>query len=100
MIGIEPLQQFWDITQLKRWLAAFYNKLNGLPLIRESGSETLSSGTVSVTFGTAQADTSYQITLSWDANETLRWGSKATTGFTITSSNGSSTANVDWTIAR
>ena len=63
-----------------------------------SGSETLSSGTATVTFGTAEPDANYNIYLSGDANETFYWSSKATTGFTITSSNGSSTANVDWLI--
>ena len=68
--------------------------------IVRAGSVALSSGTANVSLSPAEADTSYQIMLSCDANETLRWSSKATGGFTITSSNGSSSANVDWAVLR
>lgn len=64
------------------------------------GSVTLSSGTAAVSFGNAEPDTSYFIALGGNANETFRWGSKATSGFSITSSNGSSTAVVDWHLIR
>jgi hypothetical protein len=63
-----------------------------------SGSVTLSSGTAAVSFSTNEPDANYNIYLSGDANETFYWASKAVGGFTINSSNGSSTANVDWVI--
>lgn len=68
--------------------------------IMRAGTVALASGTASVTLSPAEADANYQILLSCDANETLRWSSKATGGFTITSSNGASTANVDWAVIR
>lgn len=58
------------------------------------------AATVSVSFGTAESDTSYFIVLSGNANETFYWSSKTVSGFTINSSNGSSTATVDWMIVR
>jgi hypothetical protein len=64
------------------------------------GSATLSGGTATVTFGTAEPDSTYYLTLAGDADEVFRWGSKSTTGFTITSSNPSSTATVDWHLIR
>ena len=63
-----------------------------------AGTETLSSGTRAVTFTEALPTTAYSIALSGDENETFRWASKAVTGFTINSSNGASTADVDWTV--
>lgn len=65
------------------------------------GTATLASGTAAVVFPfLAEPDASYRLFLSGNANETLRWGNKATTGFTITSSNGASTATVDWLLVR
>ena len=64
------------------------------------GEATLSSGTVNVTFATAEPDDQYVIVLGGNANETFRWSAKGTGGFTITSSNGSSTALVDWVLIR
>lgn len=66
----------------------------------DTGTATLASGTASVSFGTAQPNTSYQILLTGDTAETFTWASKATGGFTINSSNGSSSANVDWFVVR
>ena len=63
-----------------------------------TGTETLVSGTKAVTFTETLPTTSYSITLSGDENETFRWASKAVTGFTINSSNGSSTSDVDWIV--
>ena len=68
--------------------------------IKEAGSVTLAGKTSAVTLAVAEADTSYQIMLSGDADENFFWTSKATTGFTINSSWSSSTANVDWCIMR
>jgi hypothetical protein len=57
------------------------------------------STTCTVTFGTAQADTSYRIQLGCNANKTFYWSSKTTSGFTINgSSSGSDTC--DWWITR
>jgi len=64
------------------------------------GTVTLSSGTASVLFGTAETDTSYRINLSGNAAETFYWSSTSTSGFTINSSNASSTATVNWSIQR
>ena len=65
------------------------------------GSATFAtSGTVAVSFGTAESDTSYYVSISGDANETYWITSKATGGFTINSSNASSTATVDWVLVR
>ena len=65
-----------------------------------SGSVTLSGGTKAVTFTRPEPDTGYQIAITLNANETPRWASKATTGFTINSSNAGSTASADYTITR
>ena len=62
---------------------------------------TATSETVrTVTFGNAEADASYYIALSGNAGESFSWASKATGGFTINSSNGASTAVVDWILIR
>lgn len=64
----------------------------------DKGTATLSSGTASITFDKQKHSADYQIQLTGDANETFYFSSKAATGFTINSSNGSSTANVDWVV--
>lgn len=64
------------------------------------GTVTLSGGTAAVSFTTNEADTNYYISLSGGATESFGWASKATTGFTINSSNSGSTAVVDWHIFR
>ena len=66
----------------------------------QRGTATLAAGTVAVTLPIQEPNTSYQITLSGNAAETFSWASKATSGFTINSSNGSSTASVDWSVSR
>lgn len=65
-----------------------------------SGTATLATGTASVTLSPAEADTSYQVLLTPNANETVYVSAKATGSFTITSSNGASTASVDWLLVR
>lgn len=51
--------------------------------------------------GEDEPDANYFITgLSCNAQETVSWSNKATTGFTLTSSNGSSTASCDFMIVR
>lgn len=65
-----------------------------------NGSCTFSAATTcTVTFGTAQSDTSYKIQLGCNGNKTFYWSSKTTGGFTINgSSSGSDTC--DWWITR
>lgn len=65
-----------------------------------SGTVTLVGGTATVTLSPAEADAAYQVLLSSNANETMRWSAKTTGGFTVTSSNGASTATVDWVLIR
>lgn len=65
-----------------------------------AGTVTLSAGTFVVAFGTAEPDTNYTIGLSWNTNEVIWWTSKTTSGFTLLSSNGSSSAVVDWHLLR
>jgi hypothetical protein len=65
------------------------------------GSATFATAaTVAVSFGTAEPDASYYVIVTGDVNETFWITSKATGGFTINSSNGSSTATVDWMLIR
>lgn len=69
-------------------------------------SNTVVGGTPVVTRTTAgagqpvEADASYYVSLSGSANETFWVTAKATTGFTINSSNAASTATVDWHLIR
>ena len=65
------------------------------------GAETFGSAdTTTVTFSTAEADASYFVTVTGNANETFWIENKLNTGFTIRSSNASSTATVDWMLIR
>lgn len=68
------------------------------------GSATLASGTKAVDFtdigSSDEPDAVYAVLISSEVNETFWVTSKATTGFTINSSNGSSTATVDWILIR
>lgn len=68
--------------------------------LSQRGSAVLAAGTAAVVLPIAEPDASYRITLSGGAAETFSWAAKATGGFTINSSNGASTATVDWTISR
>lgn len=59
------------------------------------------AGTLAVAFGArAEPDTDYRVIVTGNVNETFWVTSKATSGFTINSSNASSTATVDWFIVR
>jgi hypothetical protein len=69
-------------------------------LTNQRGSVTLSGGTASVTLPATVPDTSYSVAVSTGVNETMRVTGKSTSGFTVTSSNGSSTATVDWILVR
>lgn len=68
----------------------------------QSGVVTLSSGSAAVSFALPQPDTNYRVALSGNAYEVFYVfsGSKATTGFTIKSSNTSSSATVEWQLER
>jgi len=70
----------------------------GITNLPYAGKVTLAGAPANVTFPGALPSTNYYISLSCNADETIRWSSKATTGFTITSSNGSSTASVDFIV--
>ena len=58
------------------------------------------AATKAVSFGTNEDDASYFISLSGNVNETFFVTNKATTGFTLNSSNGASVAVVDWHLIR
>lgn len=58
------------------------------------------ASTQTATIGENEPDANYMLALGCDANETIRWSSKATTGFTLTSSNASSTATCDVIVIR
>jgi hypothetical protein len=58
------------------------------------------AATAAVTFGTAETNTSYFVAINGSANETFWVTSKATGGFTLNSSNATSTAVVDWILIR
>ena len=80
---------------------AFIRQLGFYILNQEAGQVTLASGTATVTFAHQQKDTGYYVSFSSDtAGETFEWASKTEAGFTVNSSNGSSTAKVDWLISR
>ena len=67
----------------------------------ESGTDTFASAaTKVVTFATAQADTNYRVALGPQANETFWVSTKTTAGFTLNSSNATSTAVVEWSATR
>lgn len=93
--GKIPAQSPWG-----QWLAKIKRLVNAAAHI--SGTIALSAGTINVVFATSQIqpDTSYFIALSGNADERFHWSAKAKTGFTITSSNNASTANVDYTVTR
>jgi len=65
------------------------------------GSATFdTAATAVVTFGTAEPDATYFVAISGNVEETFWITAKATTGFTINSSNATSTATVDWVLMR
>lgn len=90
-----PTNSRWGI-----WLSTLQRLLNAAAHF--GASVTLAAGTKTVIFDHdhTQPDANYQISLSWDANETIRWGTKTASGFVLTSSNAGSTANVDYVITR
>lgn len=65
------------------------------------GSVTFATAaTATVTFDEPQPDTDYYVAIAGQAQETFWVTSKARTGFTLNSSNASSTATVDWIVMR
>lgn len=58
------------------------------------------TGSVTATLGENEPDTNYMLMLGCNADERVSWSSKATTGFTLTSSNASSTATCDVLVVR
>ena len=72
-----------------------------LAVINSGGSATFATaGTKSVSFAVAEPDANYRVVLGADANETFWVTSKTVNGFTLNSSNSSSTATVDWELRR
>lgn len=68
--------------------------------LQNFGTATLTSGAETVSFPFPTPNTAYAVTLAGNVTgETFAWSSKSITGFTITSSNAASTAQVDWTIS-
>ena len=66
-----------------------------------SGSVTFTSGaTKAVTFATAEANATYRVVVTGSIGETFWVTAKGTGGFTINSSNPTSTAVVDWQMFR
>lgn len=82
-----------------RWFTSLVRAVNAAAPV--NGSATLvSAATVLVTLTTAQPDTNYRVTLTPNANETVWVTNKTTAGFTVHSSNATSTASVDWMLTR
>lgn len=65
-----------------------------------SGTAVLAAGTATVALSPTEPDALYHLILSGNVAETFTWASKATGSFVINSSNGSSTASVDWVLVR
>lgn len=93
------------VLELKSNYAGFVNLfLGGLHGISASdvrarnfsAGKALVAGSGAVTFAVAEADSNYDVYFSADEAESFKVTSRSTSGFTITSSNGSSTANVRW----
>ncbi len=59
-----------------------------------------SCSSLSAVIGENEPDANYLVQIGCSAQETVSWSSKATTGFTLTSSNSSSTATCDVVIVR
>jgi hypothetical protein len=63
-----------------------------------SGRATLAAGTATVTFPVAEPSANFIVATDVGVNETIRVTGKTNTGFTLTSSNAASTAQVQWAI--
>jgi hypothetical protein len=67
---------------------------------RYVGTATLAGGAAAVIFANAQWDANYCVLVTGNATESFKVTNKATTGFSIMSSNTASTAKVDWMAVR
>lgn len=80
-------------------IPASYRRTNSV-----TGTSTFATAaTVAVSFtspGQTETDALYKVSMAGSANETVWVTSKATTGFTINSSNATSVAKVDWVVYR
>ena len=93
---INPLTQDDAVNQLNNLLSQISVRLDSIEGYR--GTVTLASGTYDVKFDTPQATAGYQVLFTGNASETLYVTGKSTLGFTINSSNASSTASVDYAV--
>lgn len=84
------------------WSSFYTALLNliGANLIWNGSATFNGAATVAVIFDEAQPDASYFVALSGDSNEAFWVTSKTVNGFTLNSSNATSTATVDWQISR
>lgn len=64
------------------------------------GSATLSSGSVAVPLNPNEPNDNYSVFVSSGVNETFYTTAKTESGFTINSSNGSSSAAISWLLVR
>jgi hypothetical protein len=87
-------------TNLENWIEAILSATTIKLGYEGNYLPASTNGSVSAHVGEDEPDANYSIRCSPSANETISWSSKATTGFTLTSSNGSSTALVDIRIER
>lgn len=89
------------ITLNKLYEGDYLREYEVLELTGLAGTVTFAgAATATVTFTFPQPDTSYYIALGGGANETFWWSAKATTGFTMNSSNAASTASVNYMVMR
>lgn len=101
-----------QINERGRAIGDYLTEVGGLVMVRGlsalgvqannlRGQATFATAaTVAVTFDRAEPDTDYFVALAGSVNETFWVTSKTTTGFTLNSSNASSTATVDWILVR
>lgn len=75
--------------------------LAGIPNANlSSASVTLIAGVAAVVFGASIAGAAYRIALASNTDEVVHWESKASTGFTIRSSDSTSTSTVDFIVTQ
>jgi hypothetical protein len=90
--------QSGNIAPARAAFKVFDLYVTGLIRRAYSGTALLAAGTATVALSPVLPNTNYGIKLSGNASETFYWATKAVGGFIINSSNGSSTASVDWSI--
>ena len=88
-------------TDVTRFIRAYIDSTHVVVAPISSAMQCCSSQTgVTATIGEDEPDANYLLHLGCSAQETFSWSSKATTGFTLTSSNSGSTATCDVVIVR